>query len=533
MRKIVRGMAVAVLGVILAAGSVQHAAAYNYGWTYDYGYGYSSVQVNENGKNLVMQPGESYQITYSDASQVAAVTYTSNDPAVAVVSATGAITVTGVGQTYIQVTGTDISGYAISGTVYIYVPQVTTPSILQNLYGETAYQGYYTLSSLEITNVPGDAVVSVISSAPGLVAAYQKGFSSSYVSLKASAAGSYTITIMIGDKLFTVPVVLRELYFDRHEKSAADLESYNADKSQLRWMPGYSMLALYKGESAQLRLNGTYAGESVSWSSSNPAVASVNAQGKVKAKGNGSATITAAVGEFTLTYEVGVSYKMAIKALRYDIEHFGSTYSQAKRMQDGYYDCSSFVWRAYRDAGKLLNKNGGWAPTAADLAKWCVANGYMMYEGDVSTSKLLPGDLVFECDASGQNGRYKGIYHVDMYQGNGTLITVERQKNHGDMLYEVMVARPCSTAGALTAKKSGKSIRLSWSGEYGANGYKVYRSTKKNGKYKAIATVKNGTVYRDTKAKKGQTYYYKVRSYWKMNGHTYYGKYTKIVGMKA
>lgn len=101
-------------------------------------------------------------------------------------------------------------------------------------------------------------------------------------------------------------------------------------------------------------------------------------------------------------------------------------------MDEGSYDCSSFVWRAYHSAGRNLGDNKNWAPTAADLAKWCVKNHYMIYSGTVATAKLLPGDLIFECDPSGANGRYEGIYHVDMYQGNDVSITVEGQKSYGE-----------------------------------------------------------------------------------------------------
>ena len=39
-------------------------------------------------------------------------------------------------------------------------------------------------------------------------------------------------------------------------------------------------------------------------------------------------------------------------------EVLGAIYSQEKRMQEGYYDCSSFVWRSYNAAGlKIGNVN--------------------------------------------------------------------------------------------------------------------------------------------------------------------------------
>ena len=67
------------------------------------------------------------------------------------------------------------------------------------------------------------------------------------------------------------------------------------------------------------------------------------------------------------------------------------------------------------------------------------------------------------------------------------------------------------------------------------SGYKVYRATKKNGKYKVIKTIKKaGTLkYTDRKLKKGRKYYYKVRTYTKIDGRTYLGKWSKVKKITA
>jgi cell wall-associated NlpC family hydrolase len=112
-------------------------------------------------------------------------------------------------------------------------------------------------------------------------------------------------------------------------------------------------------------------------------------------------------------------------------------------MAVGKYDCSSYIYRAYKDAGKTLGTSSSWAPTAADLAKWCNEKGYVLYTETqtVDVSKLRPGDLIFETGEN--NGRYKGIYHVDLYVGNGYTLTVQRAKYWGDSITGVIVARPC------------------------------------------------------------------------------------------
>lgn len=53
---------------------------------------------------------------------------------------------------------------------------------------------------------------------------------------------------------------------------------------------------------------------------------------------------------------------------------------------------------------------------------------------------MMPGDLIFECGSD--NGRYKGIYHVDLYVGNGVSLTVARSKYWFEGSTDVIVARP-------------------------------------------------------------------------------------------
>ncbi|MDE5966928.1 MAG: hypothetical protein K2G89_08850 [Lachnospiraceae bacterium] len=63
----------------------------------------------------------------------------------------------------------------------------------------------------------------------------------------------------------------------------------------------------------------------------------------------------------------------------------------------------------------------------------------------------------------------------------------------------------------VTAKATKGKVTLKWNKITGATKYVVYRSTKKNGTYKKIGTVKKSKKsFVDKKAKKGTTYYYKV-----------------------
>ena len=79
---------------------------------------------------------------------------------------------------------------------------------------------------------------------------------------------------------------------------------------------------------------------------------------------------------------------------------------------------NKLVWKSYRLMGKTLG-NRNYAPVAADIAKWCAGKKKMVKGGvsekNITKMKLRPGDLVFQTGA--KNGRYKGIYHVEMFVG--------------------------------------------------------------------------------------------------------------------
>ena len=157
----------------------------------------------------------------------------------------------------------------------------------------------------------------------------------------------------------------------------------------------------------------------VKWSSSNPSVVSVSSSGKIKGKKNGNAVIKAKVGDYVFGCAVSVVSKSRKKAIDKALYIYRtSEYSQAKRMQNKFYDCSSLVWRSYANNGVKFG-NATYAPTAAEMARWCVTKKKMVKGGlsqsNVDKMKINAGDIMFESGAD--NGRYKGVYHVEMVVG--------------------------------------------------------------------------------------------------------------------
>lgn len=72
-------------------------------------------------------------------------------------------------------------------------------------------------------------------------------------------------------------------------------------------------------------------------------------------------------------------------------------------------------------------------------------------------------------------------------------------------------------------------IKLSWDKASYASGYRIYRSTSKDGDYKKIGEVSGSasTSFTDKKLSPGKTYYYKVRAYRKVGNSRDYGSFSE------
>lgn len=81
----------------------------------------------------------------------------------------------------------------------------------------------------------------------------------------------------------------------------------------------------------------------------------------------------------------------------------------------------------------------------------------------------------------------------------------------------------------LVEKYGSTEIKVTIKKLRGADGYKVYRATKKNGKYKAVKTFgKAKGSFIDKKLKASTKYYYKVKAYKKVGSKKKYGRFSAI-----
>ena len=87
----------------------------------------------------------------------------------------------------------------------------------------------------------------------------------------------------------------------------------------------------------------------------------------------------------------------------------GCQYSQERRYEEGYYDCSSLVQRCYAQFGISL-------PAIASTQ-----GQYMVEQGlEVTEDMLEPGDVIFYSYEN--NGQFRNISHVAIYIGNGRMV---------------------------------------------------------------------------------------------------------------
>ncbi|CAM4118241.1 S8 family serine peptidase [Mesobacillus thioparans] len=162
------------------------------------------------------------------------------------------------------------------------------------------------------------------------------------------------------------------------------------------------------------------------------------------------------------------------------------------------------------------------------------ASGYEVYRYNSSTKKyskvstLTNGNTVSFANSGLTTGKTY-YYKVVAYK------TVDGKKLVSSYSSKASAKPSLKVPAKVKAdKKSSTSIKVSWSKVNGASGYKIYRSTSKSGKYSLVKTVTSGktTSYTNTKLKKGQTYYYKVRAYRTVSGKKVYSSYSSVVAKK-
>ncbi|MCR5737138.1 MAG: Ig-like domain-containing protein [Eubacterium sp.] len=159
-------------------------------------------------------------------------------------------------------------------------------------------------------------------------------------------------------------------------------------------------------------------------------IAKVTSKGQVKTKKAGIVYVDIQMGNVRCSRRVEVAakgMKTIIKRANYIVNHW--KYSQAKRLFEGYYDCSALVWKGYKAYNNYQKKLSsiGWPLSAGAMFDYLNEKGQIIYYGYLGIDQMKPGDLIFYGDYENAvkystPGRTLDIYHVSMYAGNGKVV---------------------------------------------------------------------------------------------------------------
>lgn len=178
---------------------------------------------------------------------------------------------------------------------------------------------------------------------------------------------------------------------------------------------------------------------------------------------------------------------------------------------------------------RLLSKNSSYA--ALKWKKVKGADGYEIYRStkkdkDFKKIKTIgKGSTVTYNDKSVKTGKTY-YYKIRGYKKVGE----QTQKAGFSPVQKVRVLKKMSS---LSASASKNQVKVKWKKVSGAEKYQIYRSTKKDGTYKKIGTVKNVLSYKDKSVKSNKTYYYKVRAFCKGVDGNSYSAYSGVKKVKT
>jgi len=333
----------------------------------------------------------------------AAFTLTSGEANVLSMDAQGNYEVTGVGTAEAEGKFYDALGRLLLTKTYHITAKVDMTGVTLDKTSATSYVQQWSNESpqFEFQLKPGSKPL------PSGAYGYEVSCRSSNSKISAGAymsAGNTVVVYTMGTGTTTVTLTINEKDF----KVKLKIIEVGMNKNSLLLTPK---------QTSQLKVTGLK--KDIKWSSSNSRVVKVTSGGKVTALKNGNAVIKAKIGDFTVGCAVSVVSTKRYKTIKQAIR-IGKTcsYSQPRRMQKGYYDCSSLTWRAYKLSGITFG-NKTYAPVAASQALWCVQRKKNIKGGlsakNVKNMKLNAGDLMFL--EGSKNGRYRGIYHVEMISG--------------------------------------------------------------------------------------------------------------------
>jgi uncharacterized protein YjdB len=258
----------------------------------------TGVQLNRS--SLIMKEGDMQSLTAtvfpSDATD-RSVTWSSNNPSVATVSSTGAVTANSTGSATITVTTSD-GGFRATCTVDVYTP-ITGLKMEPELTMTVGEAGLRVYNYPPYEKMDPNLTFRWSSTNPSVVSIW--GFKYDYASLEALTPGQSDIIYMASDSFGTITLTCKVTVIEK----TVSVTGVSLNKTSLTMTEGETETLI----ATVLPTDAT--NTSVTWSSSDTAVATVSSSGKITAKSAGTATITVRTvdGEKTATCSITVKKK--------------------------------------------------------------------------------------------------------------------------------------------------------------------------------------------------------------------------------
>lgn len=234
----------------------------------------------------------------------------------------------------------------------------------------------------------------------------------------------------------------------------------------------------------------------ITWSSDNNNVATVTADGEIKAVGYGTATITAKLKHYTLSEEITVTCPG---------HTYKTTTTKATPILDGK------VVKECTICGKTTTKNIS-APTTIKLS----------YTSTTYTGKAKkPSVKVYDREGEKvSDSNYKVTYASGRKKVGQYKVTVAFKGNYtgSETLYFTILPKAPSSASATLYGHD--DVKFSWKKSTGAKGYKVYYKESSADEYTYLTSTTK-TYVKKADLAEGVSYKFKVVPYYKLNGITY------------
>ncbi len=195
---------------------------------------------------------------------------------------------------------------------------------------------------------------------------------------------------------------------------------------------------------------------------------------------------------------------------------------------------NKYIMWQYSQSGKVDGISGN-----VDLNYYYKSNPINISKTTINTisnqkytgNKITPNVIVkYNNKTLVKNKDYTISFKNNTSIGTAT-ITIKGKGNYTGTKTITFKIVPKTVTKPKISSTTSSSIKLSWSKVSNADGYRIYRSTSKNGTYTKIKDItKNSTLnYTNSNLSSNKKYYYKIKSFKTSKGKKYYSYYSDII----